>query len=373
MQLLFSAEEYEVGSVCAFTVDDLPAKLKNPTWTLSALLSDSETGTTLAETPDVACLANSSPPILTEGVWNASVVPGGVGSLTITVVLNAPTATTASATVRVVAAPTPQERLEVGFKAGDLESVRLMLGGAPASDDVSAGTPAEADAVSAEAAEATAEEALAEPAAVSEEPEGGWVWVTPDGEALIDLLASLEAAEEAKLEVLTLMLSHGATIAAKPVARADPPSALHWAITRGETRLAEAILAHCPPEAIAAQCASPLSNRVGFTPLHVACEVGDAAMVRTLVSSGAALDGPLGTPTATALCTRRGDLAMVKALVDAGGAGLLRLGTQDARSSALALANAAADEKPPSIEPDALVVYLLEQPVILQSRDPTVT
>lgn len=40
-----------------------------------------------------------------------------------------------------------------------------------------------------------------------------------------------------------------------------------------------------------------------------------------------------------------------------------RLGTYDASFSALALANAAADEKPQSIGPDALVAFLLLEPV----------
>ena len=52
-------------------------------------------------------------------------------------------------------------------------------------------------------------------------------------------------------------------------------------------------------------------------------------------------------------------------LVRKGGPKLLALGTQDVCFSALALANAAADRKPPSIEPDVLVGYLLEQPTAL--------
>ena len=53
---------------------------------------------------------------------------------------------------------------------------------------------------------------------------------------------------------------------------------------------------------------------------------------------------------------------MTRSLVGRGGGALLRLGTHDVLYSALALANAAADEKPPSAEPDPLVSFLLAQP-----------
>jgi len=89
--------------------------------------------------------------------------------------------------------------------------------------------------------------------------------------------------------------------------------------------------------------------------------------MQMLLAAGAPLEGPLGSPSPVALCIERGSLEMVKALVRKGGAALLRLGTYDAGFSALALANKAADTKPPSIEPDPLVEYLLAQPIALSA------
>ena len=89
-----------------------------------------------------------------------------------------------------------------------------------------------------------------------------------------------------------------------------------------------------PAETIAAW------DRAGYTPLHLACENGDAETALNLLIAGASVNGPRGTPSPLALCIERGDAALATTLIKHGAA--IDLGTADVRSSALALASAAA-------------------------------
>jgi len=89
-----------------------------------------------------------------------------------------------------------------------------------------------------------------------------------------------------------------------------------------------------PAETIAAW------DRAGYTPLHLACENGDAKTALNLLIAGASVNGPRGTPSPLALCIERGDAALATTLIKHGAA--IDLGTADVRSSALALASAAA-------------------------------
>ena len=285
MLIQVAVEHCEAGSDLAFTIGELPPKLKDPKWTITGVLSDPDTGDIIAETPAVECIA-SSECHLVDSDWIGQVVPGGPGSLRIDVVMvDGKVQETASATVLVSPAASQQEKLERALEAGELDEVRGMLGGVAMKD------------ASEEDADPEMAAALAG-AAAELAPEGGWAWESSStGLPLLDTLAVLKVAETDKLELLSLMVSNGATVPARPLRRSALPSALHWAIARSEHGFTDALLDICPPEALTAQCSSPLSSRVGFTPLHVACELGDAATVRKLVAKGAALDGPLGTPS----------------------------------------------------------------------------
>ena len=122
------------------------------------------------------------------------------------------------------------------------------------------------------------------------------------GDALLGVLASLEAEEEEKLPLLQTMVAHGAYLPERPVHRSNRPSALHWAVARRQPMLLEELLKLGTAHNLADQAASPLSARVGFTPLAVACEIGDASAAARLVDAGSPVGGPRGSPTPLALC-----------------------------------------------------------------------
>jgi len=368
-----SCSALEAGNELVLTLSELPAKMKNPTWTLTGMFVDPETGDVLDE--DV--LESSQLPTLQAGTWTASVVPSKAGTLTIQVgFVDGKNQDMGTAVVTVERAPTWEEELERALGKSDLKTVMSLLSpnqgkentetenDDPAAMDL-APSPAPAI-VPAPAASQRADEAADEGSSPFERE--GYTWEHSEtGIPLIDLLAKVKASEEEKLEVLNLMLFRGATLPVKPLHRSAPPSALHSSLALKEQQMVEAILPLCTPEHLRAQCLSPISKRFGFTPLHIACEVGNTAAIAMLISKGVPLDGPLGTPTPVSLCIERGDVHNVKVLVRHGGPGLLRLGTQDVGFSALALASRAADLKPPSIEPDELVNYLLAQPVALSA------
>ena len=99
------------------------------------------------------------------------------------------------------------------------------------------------------------------------------------------------------------------------------------------------------------QAVSPRSGRIGFTPLHAACEIGDGAAAGALLALGVSLEGPRGTPSPLALCLGRADqstsLKLLAAADDATAhARLLSLATADTAHCALALVNATAAEHP---------------------------
>lgn len=379
MVVLSAADSVISGSELLIRLSELPPKLKNPTWTLTGAFLHPET----AEIIDEDVLAVTELPTLQAGEWRAKVVPSKPGSLTIQLgFVDGKAQDKATLLVTVDRPPSWEESFERALMSFDLVALRGMLGGetepkeegSTAPPAAEAQPPAEPPAPSPASApaedEAAAPDGAAEGEGGDEEGKGapaipeGWTWEHSEtGQPLIDLLASLEAPEEEKVAVLGMMVACGATLPIKPLHRAASPTALHWALIRQQMSLVEALLPLCSAQHLAAQCASPLSSRIAFTPLHIACETGNSQAMRMLLGKGARMEGPLGTPSPLSLCIERGDLESVRLLLRHGGTSLLQLGTHDVGCSALALANSAADKKPPSIEPDALVDFLLTQPV----------
>lgn len=241
MNLSTEATETIVGDALGISIslDAPPKSFKDLAWALTGTLQ-LEGGETV-ELSDAACLGESipTPEQDAEGKWALQVASASAGALSLTLTLTGPKDFKLEAALQhtVVPLPTPQELLEKAVAAGDEQGVAKLLGDA----------------------------------------EAAWSWEhSKTGVPLFSLLGSAPLEEEARLRLLQMLLDAGACVPARPPQRLAPPSALHAAIYAGEARMLAALLARASPEELAAQAVSPRSERVGFTPLHACCEIGDA-------------------------------------------------------------------------------------------------
>ena len=322
-----------IALTIGFDAGAQPKSFKDTAWKLTGGLKPAASGAELPlEDPLVLGETLPQPTQAADGAYVLTVAPASAGVLTLKLALTGPKDFLLEAPpvqVTIQPPPTRQELFQKAVASADEETVARMLGEGPDEGEA-------------------------------------WSWLnTKSGTPLLALLGAAPAAdEEARLKLLTLLLEAGADVPATPARRGAAPSALHCAIYAGEKRMLSALLERASAAELATLAASPKSGRVGFTPLHAACEVGDAAAAASLIARGSPLEGPLGTPSPLALCAERADLGMTKQLLGAAADGaararLLAVGTLDAAHSALALANAAAAAKP--AEAEELVRFLLDQ------------
>jgi ankyrin repeat protein len=121
--------------------------------------------------------------------------------------------------------------------------------------------------------------------------------------------AVADAAEQGDLAAVKRLIAQGADVS---YAQGDGMTALHWAADRGDTAMANAL--------IAAHANLKASTRIGgYTPLHVASRAGNGAIVAALVKAGADVNAPSQTGAAPLhLAAASGDPRALNALLDAG-------------------------------------------------------
>jgi ankyrin repeat protein len=108
---------------------------------------------------------------------------------------------------------------------------------------------------------------------------------------------------------LRSLLSHGADVNAP---QADGTTALHWAAHWNDLEAAGLL--------IRAGAKAQIANRLGATPMMLAAENGNAAMIATLLKAGADVNAPVLSHGETALmmAARSGNMDAVKLLLDSG-------------------------------------------------------
>ena len=122
-----------------------------------------------------------------------------------------------------------------------------------------------------------------------------------------DDLRLIEAVKNQQTAAVRALLSEADVNATQ----ADGATALHWAAYRDDLHTARLL--------IDAGAAAGSSNELGVTPLALACENANAAMVEVLLGAGAPATAAVGTgETVLMSCARTGSHPAVRALLEAG-------------------------------------------------------
>lgn len=124
--------------------------------------------------------------------------------------------------------------------------------------------------------------------------------------------ALVDAARAANWAAVRSLLIEGARGDIVNASDADGSRPLHWAVRADELEIAELLLR--------AGADATAQNRLGVTPLYLAAQNGNAAMIRTLLAAGASTNQVDRTTGETVLmvATRTGDVDAVRTLLKSG-------------------------------------------------------